>query len=103
MCTGLPLWAGSDQVHLTPEGYRDLALVIADNIQAGEEGDTGSASLSGRNGQKRRLPESVVTRPPSPLPKHGRGAMPIRVASWLHGKMEGGGRASGHSRIFRTQ
>jgi hypothetical protein len=50
-----------------------LALITKDNIQAARVGDAASVSGSGSLGQKRRTPESIVTRAPAPPPKHGRG------------------------------
>jgi hypothetical protein len=86
--------------HLTPDGYRDLALITDDNIQAARVGDTASVSGSCSLGQKRRTPESIVTRAPAPPPKRGRGVAPARIAGWLVGRRDAdpgcrGGRGGG--------
>ncbi len=72
---GLPPWSANELVHLTTDGYGNLTLIITDITQAGRAGDTASVSGSGSEGQKRRVPESVVTRPPVPPPTLG-GARP---------------------------
>jgi hypothetical protein len=94
---GLPPWSANELVHLTTDGYGNLALVITDSTQVGQACDTASVSGSGSEGQKRRVPESVVTRPPVPPPKIGRGAAPVRVAGWLVGRMEGVNRGGGRN------
>jgi hypothetical protein len=91
-CSGLPLWSSHDPVHLTPEGYRDLALAITDNMMAYSDGDTGSGCGSGGDSHKRLLPESVVTMPLAPPIKRCKGTTTTRVTGWLLGRMERGDR-----------
>jgi lysophospholipase L1-like esterase len=50
--SGQPPWGDSDPVHLTPDGYRDLAIIITDGIQAARSGDTGRVSGSSNGSQK---------------------------------------------------
>jgi hypothetical protein len=84
--TGQQLWSDNDPVHLTPEGYRDLADIIAAHIRATADEDTSSLLGSGSigNSNKRRLPDPVITRPRGSMPKRGQ---PPRLADWLVGCM----------------
>jgi hypothetical protein len=61
---GSSLWALSDRVHLSPDGYRDLSLGLTDLVKAEGFPDSNdeSTSTSSEN-QKRRRPDSVVTVP----------------------------------------
>jgi hypothetical protein len=81
-------WVGDDPVHLTTEGYCDLAGHIKEHINAEPASNEASASGSDVSGNKRQAPESVVTRPPAPPPKRGRGLRPPRVAGWLMGHLD---------------
>jgi hypothetical protein len=76
--TSMCLWGEDNPVHLTPEGYRDLALVIREHAQGEMPGDGNSVASSDVSGQKRRAPKSIMTRPPAPPPKRGRG---VKLAS----------------------
>jgi hypothetical protein len=86
--SGQQLWSADDPVHLTSEGYRDLADIILAHIRAAECEDFSSlheASSSGSS-NKRRLPEPVITRPRGANPKRGRVGQLPKVADWLVGR-----------------
>jgi hypothetical protein len=86
--TGSCLWVDDDPVHLTMEGYCDLASHIKEYVSAEPASDEVSMSCSDVSGSKRRAPESVVTRSPAPPPKRGRGIRPPRLAGWLMGRLD---------------
>ncbi len=88
--SGSPLWSDKDGVHLTGDGYRDLAGVIVE-MAAGGGADYGDsreedAASCGADASKRRQPDSVVTLPPAPPPKRGRSSTALMVAGWLTGR-----------------
>jgi hypothetical protein len=65
MSSGACPWSDTDPVRLTPNGYKDLALIINESVQAG---DVVNVSGSDTLGQKRHALESIVTRAPAPPP-----------------------------------
>ncbi len=83
------LWSVNDPVHLTSEGYRDLADIIVAHIRATACEDSSSLHEAGSSGSsnKRRLPEPVITRPRGTTPKRGRVGQPPKVADWLVGRI----------------
>jgi hypothetical protein len=86
--SGQQLWSPDDPVHLTSEGYRDLADIILAHIRAADCEDSSSlheASSSGSS-NRRRLPEPVITRPRGANPKRGRVGQLPKVADWLVGR-----------------
>jgi hypothetical protein len=90
---GSSLWSGTDGVHLSPDGYRDLACAIIE-LAAGCDNDSYDNSEDGTDScstgaSKRKHPDSVVTMP-QPVSKHSRGAGSVAapVAGWLMGKPE---------------
>jgi hypothetical protein len=84
--TGQRLWRRDDPVHLTTEGYRDIAQAIADSVVSGPIEDSASLTGSSKNSQKRKRAESVVTKHPIRAAK--RGATTPRTAGWLLGRLE---------------
>jgi hypothetical protein len=78
-------WDDEDPVHLTSEGYRDLAGHIKEHVSSEFASEEASVSGSDISSGKRRAPESVVT---APAPKRGRGSRPPRVAGWLMGRLD---------------
>jgi hypothetical protein len=98
---GHGLWRRDNPIHLTAEAYGDLAATVRDTVLSGPVTNSVSASGSDKDGRKRRVPESIVTRQPKHQPKRGRGAVPLRTAGWLLGKIEPDGRggARGHGPV----
>jgi hypothetical protein len=84
--TGQRLWLQDDPVHLTTDGYRDIAQAIADSVVSCPVEDSASATGSSKNSQKRKRAESVVTKHPIPAVK--RGAATPRTAGWLLGRLK---------------
>jgi hypothetical protein len=80
--TGGSLWCQEDGVHLSREGYQDLAWAIRE--AADSEFVTNDMSCSS-DGSKRKRSDSIVTLPRTPLPKRGRGGGTPSVAGWLRG------------------
>ncbi len=68
--------------YLSPDGYRDQAAVITDELLAGHVGDSASVSGAGSDSQKRRMPESVISRSLAPPRKRNMGAGLLKVAGW---------------------
>jgi hypothetical protein len=101
---GHGLWRRDDPIHLTAEAYSDMAIAVRDTVLSGPVTDSVSASGSDREGRKRRIPKSIITKQPVPLPKRGRGTVPVRTAGWLLGKIEperrGGYQGHGPARGF---
>jgi hypothetical protein len=101
---GHGLWRRDDPIHLTAEAYGDVATAVRDTVLSGPATDSVSASGSDRDGRKRRIPESIITKQPVLMPKRGRGAVPVHTAGWLLGKIEpesrGGTRGHGPARGF---
>jgi hypothetical protein len=61
---GAALWSLTDGVHLSPEGYRDMAMGLIDLLKAECLSDSNDESSSTSSAsQKRRRPDSVVTVP----------------------------------------
>ncbi len=85
---GHGLWRKDDPVHLTEEAYGDLANAVRDTVLSGPVADSVSAAGSDKEGRKRKIPESIVTRQPLQQHKKGRGAVPVRPAGWLFGRIE---------------
>ncbi len=58
---GSSLWASNDGVHLSPEGYRDVAMGLADLVkgEGNPESTDESSSIVSEN-QKRKRPDSVT-------------------------------------------
>ncbi len=84
--SGQRLWRRDDPVHLTTEGYRDIAQAIADAVVSGPIEDSASVTGSSKNSQKRKRAESVVTKHQIRIAK--KGAMAPRTAGWLLGRLE---------------
>jgi hypothetical protein len=81
--SGDSLWGRGDGVHLSPGGYQDLAWTIGEAADS-ELSTDGMSSVS--EGSKRKRPESVVTLPPAPRAKKGRGGINTPgTAGWLRG------------------
>ncbi len=78
-------WDDDDPVHLSMEGYRDLAGHLREHVSSELASEEASVSGSDFSSGKRRAPESVVT---APVPKRGRGSRPPRVAGWLMGRLD---------------
>jgi hypothetical protein len=90
--SGSPLCSDKDGVHLTGNGYRELAGVIVE-MAAGGGADYGDsrkedAASCGTYASKRQQPDSVVTLPPAPPPKRGRSSTAPTVAGWLTGRAD---------------
>jgi hypothetical protein len=83
---GHRLWRQDDPVHLTSDGYKDIAQAIQDCVISGPAIETASTVESAGTSQKRRRAESVVTKPVLPVAKHA--ATTMRTASWLLGRLE---------------
>jgi hypothetical protein len=65
MSVGSSLWCDTDGVHLSPDGYRDLACAISEvaagsDIESYDKSQDGSAGCSSDT-SKRKQPDSVVT------------------------------------------
>jgi hypothetical protein len=83
--SGQRLWREDDPVHLTRDGYRDIAHAITESVVAGPA-DSVSTTGSTAGNQKRKRAESVVTKQQQPLAKK---AAPVpRTAGWLLGRFE---------------
>jgi hypothetical protein len=103
MCSGM--WA-ADRVHLSSEGYRDVAAAILEVAQGGMDREDGDDdTLSEGSATKRRRLESVIMLPAT----RGRGSIPARGGSrsrvpptvgWLLG-MPGRGGSAGVDRHRR--
>ncbi len=95
--SGQQLWSDDDPVHLTSEGYRDLADLITAHIRANAYEDSMSEHEVGSvsNSLKRRLPDPVITRPGGSTPKRGKTVHPPRHAGWLVGRMADTGKKTG--------
>jgi hypothetical protein len=83
---GHRLWRQDDPVHLTSDGYKDIAQAIRECVISGPAVETASTVESAGTSQKRRRAESVVTKPVLPVAK--RAATAVRTASWLLGRLE---------------
>jgi hypothetical protein len=59
--TGQPPWSPTDPVHLTSDGYWDLAAAIGDTMLSSLVGNSASTSSCGSDSQKRRVLDSVIT------------------------------------------
>jgi hypothetical protein len=94
--SGQRLWRRDDPVHLTREGYRDIARAIADAVVSGPIEDSASATGSSKNSLKRKRVESVVTKHQTRIAK--RGATAPRTASWLLGRLENSTSTGGQTR-----
>ncbi len=79
---GAPLWCQGDPVHLSPEAYRDLAGAI---MESGDGSVLGEPSVSSADSNKRRIPDSVVTKTATPNAKRGKFANRAYKAGWLTG------------------
>jgi hypothetical protein len=82
---GSSLWASNDGVHLSPDGYRDVAMGLADLVRGEDypESTDGSSSTISEN-QKRKRPDSVIT-----VPEHqrNRNKTPApTMAEWVTGQ-----------------
>jgi hypothetical protein len=77
------LWGRGDGVHLSPGGYQDLAWAIGEAADS-ELSTEGMSSVL--EGSKRKRPDSVVTLPPAPRAKKGRGGINAPgTTGWLCG------------------
>jgi hypothetical protein len=99
---GRALWRKDDPIHLTPEAYGDLAVALRDTVLSGPAAESVSVTGSEKEGRKRKVPESIVTRQPVLQHKKGRGAAPQPAAGWLLGRIDradrGSDRGRGHAR-----
>jgi hypothetical protein len=89
---GSPLWNETDGVHLSPDGYRDLACAIMELVTGSDndsydDSEDGTASCS-TGASKRKHPDSVVTMPHPVKHSRGKGSEAAPVAGWLMGKPE---------------
>jgi hypothetical protein len=88
------LWTLTDGVHLSLEGYRDMAMGLIDLLKAeclSDNNDESSSTFSAS--QKRRRPDSVVT---VPVKKRTSSSAPT-MAEWFTGRREP---ASGANRRY---
>ncbi len=46
-------WSDADPVRLTPDGYKDLALIINESVQAGDIVSVSGSDILGRRGMRR--------------------------------------------------
>jgi hypothetical protein len=83
---GHRLWRQDDPVHLTADGYKDIAQAIHDCVVSGPSVESASTVDSAGTSHKRRRAESVVTKPMLPVAK--RAATAMRTARWLLGRLE---------------
>jgi hypothetical protein len=99
---GHALWRKDDPIHLTAEAYGDLAAAVRDTVLSGPASESVSVTGSEKEGRKRKVPESFVTRQPGLQHKKGRGAVPQPAAGWLLGRIDladrGSARGRGHAR-----
>jgi hypothetical protein len=80
---GASLWCQGDPVHLSPEAYRDLVGAL---MEVGDDSVFGGPSFStSLEGTKRKIPDSVVTRPVAQTAKRGKKAHRIATAGCLTG------------------
>ncbi len=84
--SGHRLWRKDDPVHLTADGYKDIAQAILDSVVSGPAVESASTVNSTGNSQKRRRAESVVTKTMLPVAKCA--ATVPRTAGWLLGRLE---------------
>jgi hypothetical protein len=77
-----------------------FATAVRDTVLSGPVADSVSASGSDKDGRKRKVPESIVTRQPVHQHKKGRGAAPLRTVGWLLGRIEHEDRGSARGRAF---
>jgi hypothetical protein len=84
---GSSLWSSNDGVHLSPEGYRDVAMGLADLVrgECDPEGTDESSSTISEN-QKRKRPESVITVPDNKRNRNKTSAP--TMAEWVTGQRE---------------
>jgi hypothetical protein len=84
---GAALWSATDGVHLSREGYQDMAMGLIDlfksDDQTGSNDDTSSISSAS---YKRRRPHSVVTVPAKKHP--GGNARTPAMAEWVTGRRD---------------
>jgi hypothetical protein len=85
---GHVLWRKDDPIHLTAEAYGDLAAAVRDTVLSGPASESVSVIGSDKDGRKRKVPESIVTRQPGQQHKKGRGAAPQPTAGWLLGRID---------------
>jgi hypothetical protein len=64
MVAGHGLWLRDDPIHLTAEAYGDVAIAVRDTVLSGPVTDSVSASGSDKEGRKRRVPKSIITKQP---------------------------------------
>ncbi len=86
---GAPLWCKRDHVHLTIDGYKDIADTILDYSfeQIGSEhlSLTGASTSSSGARSKRKMVEPVVTMPKERLKAKRCKLQPAQAAGWLLG------------------
>jgi hypothetical protein len=97
---GHVLWRKDDPIHLMAEAYGDIAAAVRDTVLSGPAAESVSATGSDKDGRKRKVPESIVTRQPVQQHKKGRGAAPQRTAGWLLGPIDLADRGSARGRGF---
>jgi hypothetical protein len=84
--SGQRLWRQDDPVHLTTDGYRDIAHAIMESVVSGPAVVSASTTGSTAGSQKRKRAESVVTKPQQTPAK--KTATAPRTAGWLLGRLE---------------
>jgi hypothetical protein len=97
---GHVLWRRDDPIHLTAEAYGDIGAAIRDTVLSGPAAESVSATGTDKDGRKRKVPESIVTRQPVHQHKKGRGVAPQRTAGWLLGRIDLEDRGSARGRGF---
>ncbi len=84
---GVTLWSTTDGVHLSLEGYRDMAMGLIDLFKTDDQTDSNDESSSTSSAShKRRRPESVVTVPAKK--RTGGNAPAPAMAEWVTGRRE---------------
>jgi hypothetical protein len=62
--SGTSLWADNDGVHLSPEGYRDVAMGLVDIGRGdGEQAHSDVSSSATSESSKRKRPDCIITVP----------------------------------------
>jgi hypothetical protein len=84
---GAALWSTADGVHLSLEGYRDMAMGLIDLFKTNDQtGSNDESSSTSSASHKRRRPEIVVTVPAKKCTGGNAGAP--AMAEWVTGRRE---------------
>ncbi len=84
---GSSLWSSNDGVHLSPDGYRDVAMRLADLVRGeGDPEGTDESSSTISENQKRKRPDSVITVPENKRNRNKTSAP--TMAEWVTGQRE---------------